>query len=224
MLKIEKMDLLIGLYMFCIAVSELMGSKTFPLFSIGSFKLNASVAIFTIPILFSINDIIIEVHGKARARSVVWSGFLVIFLILIFSLLAVSLPPSARFQEAEAAYDEVFGRSARIAAASLTAFILAGLLDVAIFSKIREQLGRQALWFRNNVSNVVSQFADTTIFMTLAFYAMNKPFADNVSFLWSLILPYWFLKCGISVIETPFVYLGVRWFTSKDTRMIHGLQ
>lgn len=215
MVKIERMDVLIALYIFCIAVSELMGAKTFPLFSIGAFKLNASVAIFTIPVIFSINDVIIEVHGKQRARSVLWSGFLVIFLILLFSLLAISLPPSARFREAEAAYDEVFRRSARIAGASLTAFILAGLLDIAVFARIRERLGRKALWLRNNVSNFISQFFDTSIFMTLAFYSLDRSLGDNVSFLWSLVLPYWLLKSGMSIVETPFVYLGVSWLRPR---------
>lgn len=215
MFKIHKFDLLVSIYIFCIAVAELMGAKTFPIISSGALKLNASVAIFVIPLLFSINDIITEVYGKERARSVIRSGLLVIFLILMFSLLATYLPPSGRFAASEKAYDDIFGKSARIAAASLTAFGIADFLDVFIFSKIREKLGKKALWFRNNASNIVSQFVDTTLFMFLAFYAVSKPLGDNVAFLWSLILPYWLLKCFMSVIETPFVYLGVRWLRTE---------
>lgn len=216
MLKIHKLDLLVAIYIFCITVSELMGAKTFALLNWGGLKLNASVAIFVIPLIFTISDIIVEVHGKERARSVLFSGFIVIFMILLFSILAIHLPPSSRFLVHEAAYDEIFGKSARIAAASLTAFGLAELLDIYIFSKIRQRLGKRALWLRNNVSNFVSQFADTTIFMFLAFYAFNRPFGDNLSFLFSLILPYWLLKCFMSVIETPFVYLGVNWLRSEE--------
>lgn len=215
MFKIHKFDLLVSIYIFCIAVAELMGAKTFPIISSGALKLNASVAIFVIPLLFSINDIITEVYGKERARSVIRSGLLVIFLILMFSLLATYLPPSGRFAASEGAYDDIFGKSARIAAASLTAFGIADFLDVFIFSKIREKLGKKALWFRNNASNVVSQFVDTTLFMFLAFYAVSKPFGDNVVFLLSLIVPYWLLKCFMSVIETPFVYLGVKWLNAE---------
>jgi queuosine precursor transporter len=214
--KIEKMDLLISLYIFCIAVSELMGAKTFPIAVIGTFRLNASVAIFTIPIIFSINDVIIEVFGKERARSVLWSGLVVVCLLLLFSLLAISLPPSARFADAEAAYDNVFGRSVRFAAASLTAFLLSNLLDIAVFSRLRTRLRTQALWLRNNLSNFVSQFFDTTIFITLAFYSIGRPIADNIPFLASLIIPYWLLKTVISVIETPFVYVGVRWLKNES--------
>lgn len=215
MFKVEKFDLLVSVYIFCIAVAELMGAKTFPLIKIFGYQLNASVAIFVLPLIFTINDVITEVFGKERTRSVIRSGLFVIFLILLFLLLATNLPPSLRFQSSEEAYDKIFGLSARVAAASLTAFTLAEFLDVFIFAKLRQKMGKKALWFRNNASNFVSQFVDTTVFMFLAFYAFDKTFESNIGFLISLILPYWLLKCFMSVIETPFVYLGVKWLKNK---------
>lgn len=217
MFKIQKLDFLISLYIFCICVAELMGGKVFHLFNIGKFPLNASVAIFTLPIIFSINDVIAEVHGKERARSVVRSGLVMVALIFLFSLLAVSLPPSMRFQAKESAYDTIFGLTTRIAFASLTAFTIAEFMDIYIFSKLREKLGKSKLWLRTNASNVISQFLDTTIFMFIAFYALNKPFGDNFTYLLGLILPYWLLKCTMSVIETPLVYAGVKWL-KKDSK------
>ena len=217
MFKIEKMDLLVSIYIFGIIVSELMGAKTFPLLDLGFYKLNASVAIFLIPLLFTINDVIIEVHGAERARSVVRSGLLMIGLVFGFIMLAISLPPSKRFMETEEAYDTVFGKSARISFSSLTAFALADFLDIFIFSKIREKLGKSKLWLRNNASNFIAQLIDTVVFMTLAFYAFDKSFGDNWAFLLSLIIPYWLLKCSMSVIETPLVYVGVRWLRSKSS-------
>lgn len=211
MFKIEKMDLLISVYIFCIAVAELMGGKTFPLINIFGYQLNASVAIFVLPLIFTINDMITEVYGKERTRSIIRSGLFVIGLILLFSILVTNLPPSLRFEKTEGAYDTIFGLSARIAAASLTAFALAEFLDVFIFAKIRQRFGKKALWFRNNASNFASQFIDTFVFMFLAFYAFDKSFDSNIGFLFSLILPYWLLKCFMSIIETPFVYLGVKW-------------
>ena len=216
---IQKFDLLVAVYIFCIAVAELMGAKTFPLLTFGGYTLNASVAIFVIPLLFSINDIITEVFGKERARSVVRAGLVVIFFILLFSLLATSLPPSSRFAEVERAYDEIFHRSARIAAASLIAFAIAEFLDIYIFAALRTRLGQRRLWLRTNASNFISQFIDTGLFMFLAFYALNRPVGDNMSFLVSLIIPYWLLKCFMSVIETPFVYLGVRWFRQERSEL-----
>ena len=215
-MKIQKLDLLISIYIFCIATSELMGGKTFPLMNILGYQLNASVAIFLIPVIYSINDVITEVYGKERTRSLIRSGILVVVLILVFSLLATSLPPSTRFTSREEAYDLIFTTSARIAGASLIAFTLAEFLDVFIFARIRQGLGKSKLWLRNNASNFLAQFVDTVVFITLAFYAFDKSLINNANFLWSLILPYWLLKSFMSVIETPFVYLGVNWLKDKN--------
>lgn len=209
------MDFLISVYIFCIAVSELMGGKTFHLLTIGSYPLNASVALFVVPIVFSINDVITEVHGPERMRSIIRSGLLVVVLILLYSLLATNLPPSKRFMMSEKSYDAVFGLTARISAASLIAFAVADFTDVLIFVRIRKKLGKKALWFRNNVSNFVSQLIDSTVFIFLAFYAFDKGIGQNIPFLVSLIVPYWLLKSAMSIIETPFVYLGVRWLKDE---------
>ncbi len=215
MFKIEKFDLLVAVYIFCICASELMGAKTFPLVKIFGYQFNASVAILILPLIYTINDVIVEVLGKERARSVVRSGLLVVAMILIFSVISTTLPPSLRFSKQEPAYEAVFKLSARIAAASLIAFIISEFTDVFIFVKLREKFGKKALWFRNNASNFISEGLDTFIFMFLAFYTIDKSFAVNFSFLISIILPYWFLKCIMSVVETPFAYLGVKWLKGK---------
>jgi hypothetical protein len=217
-LKVIRLDLVISIYIACIAISELMGAKTFPLLHIGKFTWNASVAIFVIPIIFSINDAIIEVFGVARAKSVYRSSLVTIIIFMLFSFLAIKLPPSARFASSESAYDLIFGMSMRIAFASLTAFTISDFVDIVIFQKIKEKIGKKALWLRSNLSNFISQFVDTCIFMFLAFYAFNKSPSDNFIFLFSLIIPYWLLKCFMSIIETPFVYLAVRWLKGDQKK------
>lgn len=216
--QINKLDLMISLYVACIAISELMGGKTFPLLHIGKFTWNASVAIFVIPIIFSINDAIVEVFGVARAKSVYRSSLISIVLFIAFSFLAIKLPPSTRFQASENAYELIFGQSIRIAFASLSAFTISDFIDIIIFQMITNRTGKKSLWLRSNLSNFISEFVDTCVFMFLAFYAFNKGFADNFSFLFSLIIPYWLLKCFMSVIETPFVYLAVRWLRGETKK------
>lgn len=211
MLNIKKLDLLISTYIACIVTSELMGGKTFPIIGLGSLKLTASVAIFLLPLVFTINDVITEVYGKKRTKSIIRSGLCIIFFLLLFSVLATSLQPSTRFLSSEPAYDKIFGQSIRISAASLTAFTLAEFMDVLVFAKLRKKFGKKALWFRNNISNFISQFIDTSVFMFLAFYDLDRLFIVNISFLAGLIVPYWLVKCFMSVIETPFVYIGVKW-------------
>ncbi len=208
---IRKFDFIVALYVFGIMVTELMGAKTFPIIQQDWLHLNASVAIFVLPLIFTLTDVVVEVYGRARARSMVFSGIAMVFLVMLFAALATHLAPSVRFEGKEAAFDTIFGASIRIAAASIVAFAVSELLDVAVFSKLRQALHHKALWLRNNLSNFVSMLVDSTLFITLAFYALDKPFDGNVSFLLSLIIPYWLLKCALSALQTPLVYLGVWW-------------
>ncbi len=212
---IRKFDFLVALYVFGVMVAELMGAKTFSLGQIGGLHLTSSVAVFVFPLLFTVTDVIVEVHGRKRARSVVFSGIFMVFLLMLFELLAVHIAPSARFASKEAAYDTIFGASLRIAMASLVAFALSELLDVLVFARLRRMLHGRALWLRNNASNFISQLADSVIFLTLAFYAFGLSFSSNISFLVGIILPYWLVKCAFSVLETPLVYLGVWWLKRK---------
>src|SRR6266480_1591127 len=216
MFKIQKLDFFIAFYVTCVMISELMGSKTFPITSIGSFHLNATVVIFVLPFIYAANDIIVEVFGKERAQSVVRSSLFMIFFLLLFSILATLLPPDARFAKTNTAYNTIFGISIRFSAASLIAFAVSEFMDVYIFAKMREKLGKKNLWLRTNVSNFVSEFFDTALFMTLAFYALNLSVGSNLSFIAGLAIPYWLLRCFMSVIETPLVYLGVKWL-DKDS-------
>lgn len=197
----HKLDLLLAIYITSIVIAELMGAKTFPLLF-----LNASVAIFTLPITFIINDVVIEVEGKARALNFMRSSFLILIFLALFNILAISLPPSTRFTVFEPAYQTIFAKSLRLTLASLVAFFLAERLDIYIFSKLRARLKSKGLWLRSNASNIVSLFFDTSIFMFLAFFE-----GDNAIFVWSLIFPYWGLKCLFSMMETPLTYLVINW-------------
>jgi uncharacterized integral membrane protein (TIGR00697 family) len=214
---IRKFDLIIALYIFGVLTAEIMGAKTFPILNTSFLHLNASVAIFVMPLLFTITDVVVEVHGKKRARSMVICGLICASLLILYATLATHLPPSQRFALTEPAYDKIFGSSVRIAAASLVAFAASELLDVFIFAKLREKMHKRALWFRNNLSNFISQFVDSAIFLTVAFYSFQHSFSGNFTFLIGLLIPYWAIRCVLSVVETPLVYLGVRWLRKPES-------
>ncbi|HPS40486.1 MAG TPA: queuosine precursor transporter [Candidatus Woesebacteria bacterium] len=197
----RKLDLLLAIYITSIVAAELMGSKTFSIFF-----LNSSVAIFTLPITFIINDVVTEVEGKARSLSFMHATFMILILLALFNLLAISLPPTSISLTFEPAYQTIFAKSLRMTLASLAAFFLSERLDIYIFTKIRSRLKNSSLWLRSNVSNILSLFFDTSIFMFLAFFNGN-----NSGFVWSLILPYYGLKCLFSIFETPLTYVAINW-------------
>ena len=66
----------------------------------------------------------------------------------------------------------------------------------------------------NNLSTIVSQLLDSVVFMFLAFYRLT-PELDVVAVL-QMIMPLWTLKVGFALLDTPFVYLGVRWLACEN--------
>lgn len=214
-MKIKKLDLLISIYIAAICMAELMGGKIFQVtdqIQLFGKPIGTSVAVFLLPLVASINDIVVETHGKKRMQSIMRSGFVVIAMIFIFTLVATLLPTATRSPIPGDVYNQVFQVAQRVAVASLTAFTISMALDVLIFARVREKLKRFGLWFRNISSNVVSQFFDTSIFMYIAYYNFTNP---NHDFLWSLIIPYWIYKCIVSVLIIPVVYLGVSWLKNE---------
>src|SRR5689334_19065037 len=103
-LKVRKFDVLVALYIFGIMVAELMGGKTFPVVSLGSFHLTASVAVFVMPLLFTSVDVIVEIYGKERARSLVRTGLLIVLLQVLTAALFVRMPASAYFSHTQSSY------------------------------------------------------------------------------------------------------------------------
>lgn len=211
MFLIRRVDMLVALYIFGVMIAQVMSAKTFPIVGGDWLYLNASVAIFVMPLLFTITDVVNEVYGRKRARSLVRIGLVIVILQVLAALLFTSLPASDRFLPSESAYDAIIGTSIRFGLAGIVAFAVSEFLDVYVFSRLREWLGKKKLWLRNNASNFVSQFADAAVWATLAFWAFDQSVGSNVGFIASIVIPYWLLRCALSVAETPLVYLGVWW-------------
>jgi queuosine precursor transporter len=213
--KFHHFDIILGLYIFGVIVSQLMGAKTVQFFTVFGLSTSISIAIFVMPLLFTLTDVVVEVYGKERARSMVFTGMLIVVLLTAFTVLATALPPGPRSQWLEPSFDMVFTTSLRFAAAAIAAYAASELLDVLIFSQLRKRMHGKALWFRNNISNFIAQFVDSTVFVVIAFYSFNIPFTENFTFLIGIILPYWAVRCLLSIFETPLVYLGVYWLRDE---------
>ncbi len=204
----KKLDYLLAIYIGAIVSAELLGSKLISIFGIST-----SVGIYALPLTFVINDIVSEVVGKPRARNFVRSGLVVLVVLFFFVVVARALPP-ANFYHNNEAYQTVFGNSLRVIFGSLTAFAASEFTDVFVFNAVRRKWGKKFLWFRSNLSNIIGQFIDTTIFIFLAFYMVSS--TSTAAQMFALIIPYWLLKIFFSIVETPFTYLGVTWLKKSD--------
>ena len=101
----------------------------------------------TYPIAFLVTDITNRLFGVARARTVVYAGFLI---GVILSLWAADM---------------------RIALASGSAFLIAQLLDITIFDKLRQK----TWWKAPLISTIISSAVDTLLFFSIAFIATGLP-------------------------------------------------
>tara|TARA_B100001027_G_scaffold215607_1_gene189934 strand:+ start:861 stop:1409 length:549 start_codon:yes stop_codon:yes gene_type:complete len=109
---------------------------------------------FSYPIAFLITDLANRTYGKFAARKVVYFGFAIgIGFTLIFS---------TNFADFI---------SIRIAIGSGTAFIVAQLLDVQVFDKLRNKR-----WFVAPLtSSLIGSTIDTFLFFSISFYATGIP-------------------------------------------------
>ena len=109
---------------------------------------------FSYPIAFLITDLANRSYGKLIARQIVYIGFIIgISFTLLFSTNFADLI------------------SVRIAVGSGTAFLVAQLIDVQIFDKLRKKK-----WFVAPLtSSFIGSAVDTFLFFSISFYATGIP-------------------------------------------------
>ena len=131
---------------------------------------------FTYPVAFLVTDTTNRVYGVGSARKVVYVGFVFGLLLTITMALGIAdhnrAPGTALIKslfEDESAF-EMF----RIACASGTAFLIAQLLDIRIFDRLR-----QRQWWKAPVaSSFLGSLLDTITFFFLAFAGTGLPWAS----------------------------------------------
>ena len=171
-----------------------------------------SVWIFMAPLTFLITDIVEEVYWKKIVKGFIIGWIISLIIILIFTYFFVQLEPHTRFTYNEE-YENIFWNSIRIILASLVAFTISQTWDIFIFEWWKKKTKWKALWLRNNFSSMTSQLIDTFIFMTIAFYQITPKF--TFAFIISMAIPYYLFKLIFAVIDTPFVYLWVKWLKKE---------
>jgi queuosine precursor transporter len=208
MVQEKKILLLQILFVTSMILANVVGVK---IIKIG--PINTSIGILLVPIAFLITDILAEVKGKKFVANLIWATVIALIFSYLFIKLSINIEPADRFREMNPAFVSAFSNSSRIFMASIIAFALSQLHDIWAFEFWKQKTKGKMLWLRNNLSTMVSQFIDTVIFMFLAFYHISPKF--DAGFIWELIVPYYILKILIALIDTPFVYAGVKWLKRK---------
>ena len=109
---------------------------------------------FSYPIAFLITDLANRSYGKIAAKKIVYFGFVIGICFTLFF--------STNFEDLI---------SVRIAIGSGSAFLVAQLLDVQVFDKLRKKR-----WFIAPLtSSLIGSTVDTFLFFSISFYATGVP-------------------------------------------------
>jgi uncharacterized integral membrane protein (TIGR00697 family) len=192
------LGLITTLYIAFQLISDVTAGK---IVQLGIFTVSATVLYFPITYIFS--DILTEVYGYAKARSVVWQALLASVIAGLVYQLVVWLPPSIGF-DANDAFTRVLGSVPRILLGGWIAVWVGGILNDYIMAKMKVWSNGKYLWLRTITSTIAGEGVNTILFYTIALYAVLP---NNL--LITSILSGWFLKVLVEVIFTPLTYYVV---------------
>jgi uncharacterized integral membrane protein (TIGR00697 family) len=131
---------------------------------------------FVYPFAFLVTDLMNRVYGPQAARKVIFAGFIA---GIVCSLIGTQIMLQGDGYEYAAV-------ALRIAIGSATAFLIAQLVDVFVFNKLRDG----SWWKAPLASSVVGATLDTFLFFSIAFSQSIKVFGENadaeISWAWDV--------------------------------------
>ena len=162
--KTDFFQIITGLFVGCLLISNILASKTFEL---GSFILPCAVIIF--PLVYIVNDVLSEIYGYVKAKRVIWLGFAVNAIAVIAYNIAMKLPAPAYAQDIASAFEVVLGSTFRLLVASFAAYLVGSIVNAKVMVKMKEK-NEKHLMLRCMLSTLVGEGLDALIFISIAFY------------------------------------------------------
>ena len=193
------------LFNVCLIVSNLLATKVIQMGPV-----SATAALVVFPVTYIINDCIVEVWGYRKARLIIWTGFVMNFLVVGFAQLAILLP-AAPYWEGGEAFAFIFGLGPRIVAASFLAFLAGSFLNAYIMSRMKIASKGKNFSARAIVSTIVGEGADSIIFFPIALGGLI-----GWHELWIIAAVEALLKTLYEVMILPLTVRIVRWIKRID--------
>jgi len=195
------------LFTTCLLLANILAIK---IIQIGPFAAPAGVLIF--PVAYIINDVIAEVWGYRKTRLIIWTGFAMNLLMVLFFSLSIAVPP-ATFWTDQQTYAKVLGSAPRIVFASITSYLVGSFLNAFIMSRMKILSKGKNFGYRAVISTLAGESADSLLFISLAF-------AGTFSFqaIIIMIATQALLKSIYEMLILPFTVLVVRWVKRKEEK------
>ena len=131
----------------------------------GPISITGGLIVF--PVSYIINDCVCEVWGYRKTRMLIWLGFSMNFLFVIFAALCDAIP-GAPYWDNEAGFHAIFGLAPRVAAASFVAFIVGSFANAYVLSRMKVSSKGKNFSLRAIMSTILGETADSLIFFPLA--------------------------------------------------------
>ena len=154
------------LFCVCLITANVLETKQI---QIGCLSLTGGLIVF--PVSYIINDCVCEVYGYARARLLIWLGFVMNFIFVVFGALADAIP-GAPYWNNDEGFHAVFGLAPRIAAASFVAFVVGSFINAYVMSRMKIASRGKHFSLRAVVSTVFGEGADSLVFFPLALWGV----------------------------------------------------
>lgn len=211
---------LAGLFMVTLVLTNVVASKLFeapaPGFVqglLGKSHVTLTAGLVTYPVTFLLTDTVAEIWGQRRAAFMVYAGFAMSFVMMAVLWAVVELPPDrawtlpgvADTATSQDAYAATFAAPGVLVMASMTAYLVAQLIDVRLYHFWWRVTGGRHLWLRNNGSTWISQLVDTIIVNSIFLrYGLELPW-DVIG---PIIVASYLAKLVIAALDTPFIYVS----------------
>lgn len=199
------LGLITAFFVTILIVSNVASSKILVL---GPFTFDGGTILF--PVSYIFGDILTEVYGYARARRVIWTGFVMTCLAALVFYVVGKLPAAADWG-GQAAYDQILGIVPRIVLGSVVAFVAGEFANSYIMARMKVEMKGKQLWIRTIGSTLIGQALDTSIFVLIAFGGIFSP-----ELLWLIMISNYIFKVGVEVIFTPVTYALVGFLKRKE--------
>jgi uncharacterized integral membrane protein (TIGR00697 family) len=161
--RVSVLFMLFGtLFCVCLITANVLETKQL---SFGPVNLTAGIIVF--PVSYIINDVVCEVWGYGRTRLLIWVGFAMNFIFVIFGAIADWLP-AAPYWNGQEGFHQIFGLAPRIAGASFLAFLCGSFMNAYVMSKMKLSSAGKNFSYRAVLSTIFGELTDSIIFFPLA--------------------------------------------------------
>lgn len=150
------------LFCICLITANLLETKQIVIAG-----LNLTGGLLVFPLSYIINDCVCEVWGYKKARLMIWTGFAMNLVFVLFGALADAIP-GAPYWTNDEGFHAIFGLAPRIVAASFIAFLIGSFINAYVLTRMKAASGGRHFSVRAIVSTILGESADSFIFFPIA--------------------------------------------------------